>query len=279
MCSKIALKLYGMIKQRIIKSNAQFWHDFFDKETIDGFEIDLERLEKELYEKGLNLICAFDDKFPRLNLKLNSSEKPFLFVYKGSIDLLSEIDNNIAVVGVLNPTEDIEFREQRIVKTLVDKNLTIVSGLAKGCDTIAHKTCLKQNAKTIAILPTTFDRIYPKENKSLVDEIVKNNGLVITEYINEPQSKFDRIRRFIDRDRLQAMYSKAVILVASFTQGNGDCGSRYAMQRAKEYGRARYVMFDENTDNNKLIFGLNKIQILDGANIITGKIIKELIAK
>ena len=43
--------------------------------------------------------------------------------------------------------------------------------------------------------------------------------------------------------------------------------------------RARYVMFDENTDNNKLIFGLNKIQILDGANIITGKIIKELIEK
>ena len=227
----------------------------------------------------MDLICAFDDKFPRLNLKLNSSEKPFLFVYKGSIGLLSEIDNNTAVIGVLNPTEDIEFREQRIVKTLVDRNLTIVSGLAKGCDTIAHKTCLKQNAKTIAILPTTFDRIYPKENKSLVDEIVKNNGLVITEYINEPQSKFDRIRRFIDRDRLQAMYSKAVILVASFTQGNGDCGSRYAMQRAKEYGRARYVMFDENTDNNRLIFGLNKIQILDGANIITGKIIKELIEK
>ena len=68
MCSKIALKLYGMIKQRIIKSNAQFWHDFFDKEIIDGFEIDLERLEKELYENGCvgSISELYDSCPPRL---------------------------------------------------------------------------------------------------------------------------------------------------------------------------------------------------------------------
>lgn len=279
MHSKLALKLYGMVKQGIIKSNAMFWRDFFDKEKIDGFDIGLELLEKELQEKDLSLICAFDDGFPKINLKLKPSEKPFLFAYKGNIDLLNEINNNVAVIGVLTPTEDIEVREQKVVDELVKNDLTIVSGLAKGCDTIAHKTCLENKGQTIAILPTTFDNIYPKENKGLADEIVKNKGLVITEYIVDPQNKYERIKRFIDRDRLQAMFSKAVVLIASFTQNNGDSGSRYAMQKAKEYGKARCVMFDEKTDNDKTIFELNKAQIADGATILTNKTIKELTTK
>ena len=208
MYSKLALKLYGMIKQGIIKSNAMFWRDFFDKEKIDSFDVDLELLDKELQEKDLSLICVFDDKFPKTDLKLKPSEKPFLFAYKGNIDLLNKINNNVAVIGVLTPTEDIKVREQKIVEELVRDNLTIVSGLAKGCDTIAHRTCLENRGKTIAILPTTFDNIYPKENKDLVDEIVKNKGLIITEYIIKPQNKYERIKRFIDRDRLQAMFLK-----------------------------------------------------------------------
>lgn len=277
MHSKLALRLYGMIKQGIIKSNAMFWHDFFDKEKIEGFDIDLELLENELQEKKISLICVFDDEFPKIDLKLKPSEKPFLFAYKGDFDLLNEIDNNVAVIGVLTPTEDIEVREQKIVEELVKNKITIVSGLAVGCDTIAHKTCLENKGKTIAILPTTFDNIYPKENKSLVDEIVKNKGLVLTEYVNEPQNRFDRIKRFIDRDRLQAMFSKAVVLIASYTQGNGDSGSRYALQKAKEYGKLRYAMFDKKADNNKVIFELNKQQVQDGSIILTNKTIKELI--
>lgn len=277
MHSKLALKLYGMIKQGIIKSNAMFWRDFFDKEKTDSFDIDLKLLEKELQEKKISLTCVFDDKFPKIDLKLKPSDNPFLFAYKGDFDLLNEIDNNVAVIGVLTPTEDIEEREQKIVEELVKNKITIVSGLAVGCDTIAHKTCLENKGKTIAILPTTFDNIYPKENKSLVDEIVKSKGLVLTEYVNEPQNRFERIKRFIDRDRLQAMFSKAVVLIASYTQGNGDSGSRYAMQKAKEYGKLRYAMFDEKTDNDKAIFELNKHQISDGATILTNKTIKELI--
>lgn len=279
MYSKLALKLYGMVKQGTIKSSAMFWRDFFDKEKINNFDIDCETLEKELQEKDLNLICVFDDKFPKIDLKLKSCEKSFLFVYKGNINLLNEINNNVAVIGVLTPTKDIEAREEKIVKELIKNNLTIISGLARGCDSVAHKTCLENNGKTIAILPTTFNNIYPKENKGLIDEIVHKDGLVITEYITEPQNRFIRIKRFIDRDRLQAIFSKAVVLIASFSQGNGDSGSRHAIQKAKEYGKLRYVMFDEKTDNNNPIFELNKQQFVDGATVLTNKTIKELTTK
>lgn len=118
MYSELALKLYGMIKQGIIKSNAMFWRDFFDKEKINCFNIDLKFLKKELQEKDLSLVCVFDDEFPKIDLKLKHSDKPFLFAYKGNIDLLDEVNNNVAVIGVLKPTEDIEVREQKIVKEL-----------------------------------------------------------------------------------------------------------------------------------------------------------------
>ena len=276
MYSTISLRLYGMIKQGVIKNNAMFWRDFSNKDKVDSYDIDIESLEKELNTKNISLVCVFDDKFSKLDLNLKSNEKPFLFAYKGNINLLNDIENNVAVIGVLTPTENIELREQKIVKELTESNLTIVSGLAKGCDTIAHKVCLENNGKTIAILPTTFDNIYPKENVKLVEEIVKNNGLVLTEYVVEPQNKFERIKRFIDRDRLQSMFSKAVVLIASYTQGNGDSGSRHAMQKAKEYKKTRYVMFDEKLDIDKPIFELNKQQITDGATILTNKTIKEL---
>ncbi len=279
MHSILALKLYGMVKIGIIKSNAKFWRDYFDKDKVENFNIDLDIWEKELQEKNICLVCIFDNEFPKANLKLKQSEMPFLLAYKGNIDLLKDIDRNVAVIGVLNPTEEIIKREEKIVKNFAENKITIVSGLASGCDTVAHKTCLDCNGKTVAILPTTLENIYPKANIELANKIVQSNGLIITEYVYEPQNKFGKIKRFIDRDRLQAMFSKAVVLIASFTQGNGDSGSRHAMQKAKEYGRSRFVMFDKTTDNVNSILELNKEQIADGAQILTSKSIKELSPK
>lgn len=276
MNSNLAIKLYAMVKNGIIKSNAMFWREF-SKEKIEEFDIDNFDIEKELQEKGLNLVCVFDDNFPIIVNNLKNTDKPFLFVYKGNIELLSNTRNNVAVIGVLSPTPDIENREQKIVKELAISNLVIVSGLARGCDTIAHKTCLACNGKTIAILPTTFDDLYPKENGKLASVIIENGGLVITEYVKKPRNKYEGIKRFIERDRLQAMFSKAVILIASFRQGQGDSGSRHAMQKAKEYDKLRYVMFNQKTDLNKEIFGLNQDLLNDNAIVLTEKTIKEII--
>ena len=275
MNSNLAIKLYAMVKNGIIKSNAMFWREF-SKEKIEEFDIDNFDIEKELQEKSLNVICAFDDHFPKIDNNIKNSEKPFLFVYQGNIALLSNTRNNVAVIGVLSSTPDIESREQKIVKELVDNNLVVVSGLARGCDTIAHKTCLTCNGKTIAILPTTFDDLYPKENERLASVIIENGGLAITEYVNKPRNKYEGIKRFVERDRLQAMFSREVILIASFRQGQGDSGSRHAMQKAKEYSKLRYVMFNQKTDLNKGIFGLNQDLLNDNAIVLTEKTIKEI---
>lgn len=276
MNSQLAVKLYGMLRLGIIKSHAQFFKNF-TKEKLENFDIDTIPFENELKSKNITVICIFDDEFPKFNFKLRKSETPFLFLCKGNIDLINQISKNIAIVGVISPTEDIKLREQNLVKKLVFNNLNIVSGLARGCDSIAHKVCLENEGKTIAILPTTFENLYPKENLKLANEIISSNGLVLTEYVNEPKNKFELIKRFIERDRLQAMLSSSIILIASYSQGNGDSGSRHAMYKAKEYGKTRFVMFNKNTDFNNPIFALNKEQIDDGVIILTEKSIREIL--
>jgi len=275
MNSNISLKLYNLIKTGVIKSNAHFWKEYYNENIIITFPCDLQEVKQELEEKGISVISVFDDNFPIADGKVKNSEKPFFFAYKGDISLLKNIDKNIAIIGVLTPTSEIVEREQKVVKSLAEKSFNIVSGLAKGCDTVAHRESVKNNAKTIAFLPSTIENIYPKENKDLANKIVDNDGLIISEYIREPKIKYERIKRFVERDRLQALYSKAVILVASFRKGEGDSGSRHAFEKAKEYSKKRLVMFRE-TDADDLMFGLNKDYVIQGEKVVSQKEIEEL---
>ena len=275
MNSNISLKLYNLIKTGVIKTNALFWKSFYNEDYINTFPCDLQAVEQELKDKGINVISVFDENFPNTNVKLKNSEKPFFFAYKGDITLLNNVDKNVAVIGVLTPTNEIVEREQKVVKSLTDKDFNVVSGLAKGCDTVAHTESVKNNAKTIAFLPSTLENIYPKENIALVNKIVENAGLIVSEYVSEPKNKYESVNRFIERDRLQALFSKAVVLIASYRKGEGDSGSRHAFEKAKEYGKKRLVMYRES-DSNDLTFGLNKDYVIQGEKIISQKAIEEL---
>ena len=275
MNSNISLKLYNLIKTDVIKNNAHFWKSFYNEDYINSFPCDLQAIKQELEAKCINVISFFDNTFPVVGVKLKNSERPFFFAYRGDITLLNIVDKNVAVIGVLTPTNEIVEREEKVVKSLAEKGYNIVSGLAKGCDTVAHSESAKNNAKTIAFLPSTIENIYPKENISLAKEIINNGGLIVSEYVNEPKNKYENVKRFIERDRLQALYSKAVVLIASFRRGEGDSGSRHAFEKTKEYGKKRLVMFRES-DATDLTFGLNKDYVMQGEKIVSQKAIEEL---
>ena len=275
MNSNISVKLYNLIKTGVVKSNAHFWKSFYNEDYINTFPCEVQAVEQELKEKGINVISVFDENFPSTNVKLKNSEKPFFFAYKGDLTLLNNENKNVAVIGVLTPPNEIVEREQKVVKNLTEKGFNIVSGLAKGCDTVAHNESIKNNTKTIAFLPSTIENIYPKENVALANKLVKNGGLIITEYVSEPKNKYETVKRFIERDRLQALYSKAVVLIASFRKGEGDSGSRHAFEKAIKYGKKRLVMYRES-DSNNLTFGLNKDYVMQGEKVISLKEIEEL---
>ncbi|WP_276882749.1 DNA-processing protein DprA [Campylobacter cuniculorum] len=195
---------------------------------------------------------------------------PLILAYKGDLNLLAKKNFRVAVIGLLNPEKDIQKLEKDIVAQFRDKDAIIISGLALGCDTIAHETAFKE--ATVAILPSTLEDILPKENEGLAKDIANNGGLLISEYYEKAKDQWKFIGRYIDRDRLQAMFSDIVILTASYTEKDSkgdskkDSGSRHAMNKAKEYGIKRGIVFDEKLwfdDSTQSQFRLNKYLLLE----------------
>lgn len=263
--SKIALQVLAAREMNIIKSNAMFSKDF---QCEDDFLLEIAKyqaidekvlqLEKEFSENdNISCICVYDDIFPVINPNTNNGNRPYLLFYRGDIELLNNLNNNVAVIGLTEPSELIEQRERKFVQELVDSNMVIVSGLAKGCDGIAHEVCVSANKPTIAILPSTLKEIIPAVHKKLAEDILSNGGLLVTEYYREAASRNEVIKRFVDRDGLQALFAKAIILTASYRKGQGDSGSRHAMKSAQKYKIDRYMMYEPQMDEHDLQFGLN----------------------
>ena len=259
--------------------------------TFDDFEFNKNQIINQIEKFGEScdgLVAIGDSNFPKYRGTVKDSEKPIFLFYKGDLSLIDFENNNITVIGLLNPDEAIEVREQKIVSEIVKKGITIVSGLALGCDSIAHKQALI-GGKTVAILPSPLYKIMPAQNKSLAFEIVEQGGLLVSEYFDEHKSAMDLSSRYKDRDRLQALYCDTIILAASYAQDTAerwklfgqklDSGARLAMGFAKDYNVPRAVMYDQNLDSNNPMFDLNRELINDGKSVtvLTQKSLEEIV--
>lgn len=265
--SQIALQVMAAKEVGVIKSNDKFWKNYpfienFHKLVEENPKIldKAEFLERSFgnMDSDYGFICAYDDEFPVINSNALDSTKPCLLFYRGDISLLENLNNIVAVIGLTKPDLDIEKRERRFVKELVDNGVVILSGLADGCDSISHRVSVEENSPTIAVLPSTLNRIFPPSNRQLAEDIVSTGGLLLTEYYKEPEGRYGGTARFIERDKLQALFSKAVILTASYRKSDGDCGSRHAMEAAFRFKTNRYMMYNDNKDRVNILFGLNQ---------------------
>jgi len=261
--------------------------------TINDFIQTRNQIKELINSLGVScdgVVAIGDNEFPKYRGTVKESERPIFLFYKGDLNLLDFENVNITVIGLLNPDEAIEIREKKIVSEIVKKGVTIVSGLALGCDSIAHKQAII-GGKTVAILPSPLNNIMPAQNKNLANEIVENGGLLITEYFDEHKSSMDLSSRYKDRDRLQALFCDAIILAASYAQDSAerwkifnqklDSGARLAMGFAKDYNIPRAVMYDQNLDLNNPMFDLNRQLISEQKDItiLTQKSLDELINK
>lgn len=246
----------------------------------DDFEYKKDQIKNELsiFKDCCDGLLAIGDKnFPMCRGNAKESDQPVFIFYKGNIDLLGIDNKNITVIGLLNPDKQIESREKKIVEEIVNQGITIVSGLAFGCDSIAHRQAMLCG-KTIAVLPSPLNNILPNKNKGLAYEIVDQGGLLITEYYENFKSKMELSSRYKERDRLQALFCDTIILAASYAQDSAarwnindqklDSGARLAMEYAKNYNIPRAVMYNQNTDINNPMFDLNRQLINEDDSII-----------
>lgn len=252
------------------------------KVTMEEFEKlknDFKTVILKKFEGCCDGVVAFgDDNFPAHRGNVKDGDCPVFLYYKGNLDLLSQENKNISVIGLLNPDAQIESREKRMVSELVKRGAVIVSGLAFGCDSISHLQTLESNGRTVAILPSPLFNILPARNKSLANKIVEEGGLLVSEYGNDFKNTMELSSRYKERDRLQALYCDTIVLAASYAQYSAqrwgmlgqklDSGARLAMGYAKEYGIPRAVMYDVDLDFQNPMFDLNRDLITDDKSVI-----------
>ena len=178
-----------------------------------------------------DFITINDDIYPECLKEI--SDPPEKLYYKGNLELLKS-ERMIAVVGTRNPSSYGKLCCEYMVKKMTSANITIVSGFAKGIDSIAHKTSLLTGGKTIAVIASGLDIVYPASNLSLYREI-EEKGLILSEYeAGVKPFKFN----FPQRNRIIAGLSKGTIVVESKDRG----GSLITADLALEFNRDVYAV-------------------------------------
>ena len=178
-----------------------------------------------------DFITINDDIYPECLKEI--SDPPEKLYYKGNLELLKS-ERMIAVVGTRNPSSYGKLCCEYMIKKMSKVDITIVSGFAKGIDSIAHKTSLITGTKTIAVIASGLDIVYPASNLSLYKEI-EEKGLILSEY--EAGTKPFK-GNFPRRNRIIAGLSKGVIIVESKDRG----GSLITADLALEYNRDVYAV-------------------------------------
>ena len=185
---------------KLKKENSEVLSDSFVETVRDNSR---QRFEEMRY-LGINFISRYNKDYPE-SLKSISQSPPMIYV-KGEL----KSTKNIAIVGTRDVSEFASGTIKKFVSNLVKSEHGVVSGLALGIDTLAHRIALENNIYTIAVLPNSLDHIYPKENYELANKILEQDGTLISELaIGINRGK----KSFVERNRLQSGLSDFVFPV------------------------------------------------------------------
>ncbi len=215
--------------------------------AIDGFGVKLlniikverskinpeEFIEKHI-QKNPNFWTPADEEYPRLLLEIPSP--PPVLYYQGKINLNENkgITPLIGIVGTRKPTQHGCRWTRLLSATLAKHGFTIVSGMAGGIDAHAHSSCLDSQGRTIAVLGTGVDTIYPSSNRKLYQQI-QEKGLLLSEY---PAGTKPISHNFPPRNRIIAGLSRAILV----TEAPEKSGALITAKYANEFGKDVYTL-------------------------------------
>ena len=193
-------------------------------------------------------ISINDKSYPELLKKI--PDAPKVLYYRGS---LPKNENCFGIVGTRRPSLYGQQATLQITGELVDAGLVIVSGMAPGIDTFAHKICIEKKKITIAVLGTGLDEksIYPQQNLELSRKIIENHGCLISEL---PPGTHGSVFSFPKRNRIISALSLGVLVVEAKQKSGSLITANYAIKQKKKLFAVPGQIFSLNSQGpNKLI--------------------------
>ncbi len=209
--------------------------------------------QQKMAESGVELICRTDSRFPGL-LKEIYDAPPVLYA-RGRVDLLDE--PMLGVVGTRRPSAYGTAAAAKLSRELAEAGLAIVSGMARGIDTAAHRAVLEASGNTIAVFGCGVDEVYPAENRNLAEEIAKK-GLILSEF---PMGAPPYPQNFPIRNRIISGMSSGVLVI----EGSQYSGSAITAKLAAEQNRPVFAVPGNIT--SRMSWGPNLL-IKQGAKLV-----------
>ena len=194
----------------------------------------LERAKREydfIERHNIRVFSIFDDNYPQLLRQIKDPPITLYVLGSAKLDGL----NIMSIVGTRKSTMYGYDFCHGFVKEMASyfPNMTIVSGLALGIDTLAHMSSLENDLPTIAVVAHGLDTLYPASNRSLAQKILKSGGAIVSEY---PSGTVPFANRFLERNRIVAGLSHITIVVESDMKGGAMSTARLAMEYNREVG-------------------------------------------
>lgn len=211
------------------------------------------------------IISALDPEYPSL-LKATKDD-PFILFVRGRLSATPE--KSVAIIGTRQPTKHGELITKRVTEFFIEQRWSVVSGLALGCDGLAHRAALDAKGHTVAVMAHGLQTVAPSQHRELADEILAGGGALVSEY------RFGQgalPMQFVKRDRTQAGLAQGVVMIQSDIKG----GSLHASRAALDYERWLAVPFPTDADqaSNEPKIQANLLIADDCADIERGMLLK-----
>lgn len=240
-----------------------------DLEQIDGLsikraetflrersKINPDKALDEVLHRDISFITFDDEKYPYM-LK-NISDPPMVLYYKGNLDSCN-LEKTLAVVGSRRASTNAKDVLTKILTELRGTDLCIVSGLASGIDTTAHQGALANNLKTIGVIASGFDFVYPTANKELYKKIEEGGGAVVTEYF----PTFQPLQfRFPQRNRIVSGLSYGTLVAEAALRSGALITANLCLEQGRELMCIPGLVSNPNTE------GIYKL-LKQGATMVT----------
>ncbi len=212
-----------------------------EKILRSGDHVDLVRERLNDYaSRDIGVVTMFSEKYPAALVEI--PDPPPVLYWRGHLEVLR--GNCVAIVGTHEPSAEAIAEGVRLGELIAATGAVVISGLARGIDSSAHIGSLKADrGKTVAVLGSGFDEIYPEENSTLAENILEH-GLLLSEFPAESEVNSGRL---LSRNRIIVGLAKSTIVV-EVTSGSG--GTASAIQETVRQGKALFTCFNPNVGDS-----------------------------